>query len=145
MRHLVRGFAVFILGMSMFWSGASLAQERPFDESEAISAAVQVQLEAFAADDAETAFDMASDETKAMVGSPQALLGAVREMYPPLYRPRKAEFAVAEVMGENALQEVAITDNNGMVWIAIFLMTLDNQESWKVDSYYLMETSSLEV
>ena len=134
MRHLARGLAAWILGMGMFWSGASMAQDLPFDESAAIIAVVQAQLEAFAVDDAETAFEMASDETKAVVGSPQALLGVVREWYPALYRPQKAEFSSAEVMGGNALQEVTITDDNGVVWIAIFLMTLDDHASWKIDS-----------
>ena len=145
MRQLHRGFSAWILGMSMFWSGASMAQDLRFDESAAIIAVVQAQLEAFAADDADTAFEMASDETKAVVGSPQALLGVVREWYPPLYRPHKAEFAPAEVMGSNALQEVTITDDNGLVWIAIFVMTLDDDESWKIDSYHLEQTTSMDV
>lgn len=145
MRHVVRGFAAWLLGMSMFWAAGSFAQGEAAAESEAIHIVVQTQLEAFAADDAETAFELASDETKSLLGSPQALLGVVREWYPPLYRPQKAVFSDAEVVGQNAIQEVAITDSNGIVWIAIFLMSLDDEASWKVDSYHLVETTSMEV
>ena len=145
MRQLATGLAAWILGMSLFWTPGSFAQDVAVDESEAIHAVVQMQLEAFAMDDAETAFEMTSEETQALLGSPQALLGVVREWYPALYRPHKAEFSSAEVVGGNAVQEVAITDSNGIVWIAIFLMTLDDHASWKIDSYHLLETTSVEI
>lgn len=147
MRRIVKGLAAWLLGMSLCWTGGSLAQESDADanESAAIHAVVETQLQAFAADDAETAFDMASEETQALLGSPQALLGIVREWYPPLYRPKNMVFADAEVAGENAIQEVEITDSNGVVWLAVFLMSLDEHASWKVDSYHLVETESLEI
>lgn len=145
MQHLVRSLMAAMLAIGMTWSAGSLAGEAPIEESLAIHAVVQTQLEALAADDAETAFEMVSDETRALLGSPEALLGIVRDWYPALYRPQKAEFSSTEVVGQNAMQEVAITDSNGIVWIAIFLMALDDAEHWKIDSYYLLETTSMEV
>lgn len=145
MRHVVKYLTAWILAVGMGWSTVGLAQDISGYESDAIHTVVQTQLEAFAADDAETAFDLTSDETQALLGSPQALLGIVREWYPPLYRPQKAVFSPAEVAGDHAIQEVVITDSNNVIWVAIFLMQLDEDSTWKVDSYHLVETTSVEI
>lgn len=145
MRQVMKWLIAWILAFGMGWTQASLAQDLGGQESNAIHNVVQSQLEAFAADDAETAFDLTSDETQALLGSPQALLGIVREWYAPLYRPQKAIFSPAEVAGEHAIQEVVITDSNNVIWVAIFLMQLDQESQWKIDSYHLVGTASVEV
>lgn len=137
--------ASWLLGLSMLSPVTALTQDLGDAENEAIHSVVKNQLDAFASDDAQTAFELASDETQALIGSPQALLDIVRDWYPPLHRPQKAEFAPAEVAGELAVQEVVITDMNNVVWIAVFLMQLDEESNWKVDSYHLVETTSVEI
>lgn len=145
MNRLSASLGSWLLALSIFLPGAVVAQDMIDAENEAIHTVVQSQLQAFASDDADTAFELASDETQALIGSPQALLGIVRELYPPLHRPQKAVFAPADVEGDHAIQEVAITDMNNVIWIAVFLMQQDEESHWKICSYHLVETTSVEI
>lgn len=143
MRRILQCLAAWLLGMGMMLSGHSLAEELSVEDVEAIHEVVQTQLDAFAVEDAQRAFDQASDSTQALLGSPEALMDIVREWFRPLYRPQKTEFLPADVLGDQALQEVVITDGNSTVWIAIFQMSMNDEADWKIDSYHLIETASV--
>lgn len=143
MRRVSQCLAAWLLGMGMVLSASSLAEALSVEDVEAIHEVVQTQLDAFAVEDAQTAFDQASDATQALLGSPEALMEIVREWFWPLCRPQKAEFLPAEVLGDQAVQEVVITDGNSTVWIAIFQMSVNEEADWKIDSYHLIETTSV--
>lgn len=132
-----------LLGISMMWSTGSIAQDASDANADAIHTVIQTQLEAFAADDAETAFALSTNAAQGLLGSPEALLDIVKEWYPPLYRYQKADFAPPEIEGDQALQILTITDSNNLVWIAACWIRQEEDGQWKVDGYELVETDSV--
>lgn len=111
----------------------------------AISEAVQSQLEAFSNDDASRAFNLATIEKRMLLGNPDNFLRMVKEQYSPIYRPHEVILSQPEVVEGMAIQLARIIDSEDRVWVAIFSMQQEDDGSWKIDGYQLLETTSVAI
>lgn len=111
----------------------------------AIRDVVRAQLNAFAADDAAAAFELATMEKQLLIGSPDIFLQLIRERYEPIYRNKILIFDDPEVVHGLTVQRVRVTDSYSRVWVAIFWMQQDEQANWKIDGCHLVETTNISV
>lgn len=126
---------------------------KPAQPGEALSVAdvmeihrvVRAQLNAFAADDAKGAFELATLEKRMQIGSAEDFLRMIRESYRPIYRYKAVIFEKPDVVAGMTLQKVRVTDAQSRVWLAIFWMQRDEAAGWKIDGCHLLETSNISV
>ena len=130
---------------ALAWVDRAARSAEPINsaDAEAIHAVVQSQLDAFAKDDAETAFELASPDTRVKFGSPYNFLQLIKLHYNPIYRHRLALFSDPEVIDGATIQVVRLTDGDNQVWLAIYRMRSDPGGAWKVDDCQLLRTTSI--
>ena len=110
----------------------------------AIREAVESQLQALSHDDADGAFRLATPKQRMMIGSAAQFLNIIKEHYPPIYHYESAIFFPAEVIDGDPVQMVRLADDEGKVWIAVFRMQQQEEDSsWKIDGCFLFETTSV--
>jgi hypothetical protein len=121
-----------LLLASAGFAGVAPAQEPqvPEADAKAIEAVIRAQLAAFARDDAGKAFSYASPGIRQMFGKPETFLAMVRTGYPVVYRPAAVAFLKPSGGGADAIQPVRMTDAEGTLWIAIYLMQRQADGSW---------------
>jgi hypothetical protein len=101
------------------WPAAHAAPLSAADER-AVRGAVQGQLAAFAADDAQLAFSWAAPNVREAMGTPAGFLAMVREAYPVVYRPASVAFLKPEHKDGRVLQRVQMLDAAGDAWLATY-------------------------
>ncbi|MDQ9171671.1 DUF4864 domain-containing protein [Oxalobacteraceae bacterium R-40] len=132
----------FILGLAV---GHAAAQEAHGSVAQAVTQVVRSQLNAFAEDDAETAFKLSTASTRQLIGTPDGLLSVIKHKFTPIYRHRKAMFSEPEIINRSALQIVHLTDADNLVWIAIYQVEQEADGIWRVDGCQLFETRSMSI
>jgi hypothetical protein len=123
---------------------AAAAEKLSAADRQAIERTVRMQLDAFGHDDADRAFRFAAPEVQRMFGSSDSFMDMVRDHYEPVYHASSARFLRAEMVDNQWVQPVQITDGEGHVWRALFTMRRQADKSWKVGGCELLETSAIE-
>lgn len=101
---------------------------------------IREQLEAFAADDPEAAFAIASDGIRERFGSAARFVEMVQQRYPALYQPRHIAFAdTLDVSDERVHQFLLVVDQNGRSWTAVYSVVHVDGE-WRIEGVSLQET-----
>jgi hypothetical protein len=131
---------VLVFGL---FAGHASAEEPAANAAQAVTQVVQSQLDAFAEDNAEKAFSLATAATQSLAGTPNAFLRVIKRQFTPIYRHRDALFSEPEIIGEHALQVVQLTDHDNLVWIAIYQVEREPDGTWKVDGCQLFETKDM--
>lgn len=129
MRRLVLGSLVAVL-----LAGASLAQ----DERSAITGTIQSQIDAFLADDFETAFTFASPNIKRIFGDSERFGTMVRQGYPMVWRPAEVRYLELDSMGPYLLQKVLITDAQGVPHLLEYQM-IQTSDGWQINGVRILE------
>jgi hypothetical protein len=119
-------------------SGAALAQAPAGPsvpavsgaEAKAVQQVIRAQLDAFAADDAPKAYSYASPSIRGVFPSADIFMHMVRNGYPVVYRPASVAFLKPEKEGDEILQPVQMTDEEGRVWIALYTMQRQASGAW---------------
>lgn len=141
--------ATLLIGLEA--SSAAIAAAEPIGDittadAIAIHAAVESQLEALAEDDAASAFELTSPTKRMQIGTADNFLRIVKEQYTPIYRPQLVIFSRPQVVDGNAVQIVRLTDDDRHVWVAVFwMLQQEDDSSWKIDGCQLLQTSSMSI
>ena len=112
-------------------------------DRQAIETTIRQQLEAFARDDAKTAFGYATPDIQRMFRSSDNFLSMVRESYQPVYRSAGVQFVRLEAVDGSWVQTVQLVDGEGRVWRALFTMKRQPDRTWKVGGCQLAQTAAL--
>ena len=72
-------------------------------------------------------------------GTPERFLDVVRVSYRAVYRPAAVAFLGLTVMGQDAVQQVQITDRSGAVWLAYYAMQRQRDGSWRTNGCHLVQ------
>lgn len=120
---------VLVLGL---WLAGARAQEVSAPEAAAVKAIVEAQLAAFAADDAEAAFALASVGIQEKFGDAKTFLNMVRTNYPAVYRPASVVFMPPERNREGITQHVQFADRDNSLWLARYLIIRAPDERWRI-------------
>ena len=132
----------FLLALALAAATASTkAGAAPLSESEAnaVRQVVVTQLQAFAEDDADSAFATATPDVREAIGNPGRFLAMVRGAYPMVYRPAAVAFLKPEEDAGTVLQMVQITDENDKSWIAVFALERQPDASWRISGCLVAE------
>ena len=101
---------------------------------------VQAQLDAFAADDAPRAFSFAAPRLREAIGSADRFMAMVRASYPVVYRPASVAFLVPEWLDRELIQGVHFTDGQGGLWLALYRLQRQRDNSWRINGCELVES-----
>lgn len=104
----------------------------------AVRAVFSQQIEAFRADDFETAFGFASPGIRRMFRTPDRFGEMVRDGYPMVWRPADVKFSGLEARGGRMVQDVLITDQSGRLHVLEYeLIRVDG--AWKINGVRIRE------
>ncbi|RFC65503.1 DUF4864 domain-containing protein [Fulvimarina endophytica] len=115
------------------------------DDASDIRGAIGAQLQAFRADDGNTAFSYAAPQIQTMFGSEAMFMRMVRDGYPPVYRSSNVTFGDLTRDAEGFRQDVFMTDPNGQAWIADYRLERQADGSMKITGVSLRKSEDLAV
>lgn len=98
---------------------------------------ISAQEQAFARDDAATAYGFAAPGIQSFYRSPDGFMFMVRNGYAPVYRHRSFVFGQARVVDGKILQEVQIVDADGAPWDALYTLETQADGSLKISACIL--------
>ena len=96
------------------------------------------QLEAFKRDDAAGAYAFAAPNVRASFPDPEVFMTMVRRGYPPVYRPREAEFSELGLRDGAVVQEVELVGPDGRPVLALYTMVRDAAGGWAIAACVLI-------
>jgi hypothetical protein len=102
-----------------------------------IRAVIHRQIEAFKRDDAQGAFALAAPAVQKTFGTPEKFLEVVRAAYRAVYRPASVAFLRMQVVDDEVVQQLRVTDRSGRVWVAYYAMQRQRDGSWRASGCYL--------
>lgn len=106
-------------------------------QNQEIEAVISEQISAFQQDDFETAFGFASDNIRAIFGTPERFGAMVRQGYPMVYRPGSVRFGSTQTSGAGIEQKVFFSDQSGRIFVAIYTM-IKRDNIWKIDGVVIV-------
>ena len=121
MRHFLASLA-----LTLCLSVAAQAQEDP------VSRVINDQIDAFLADDFDTAFSYASPNIKRLFGSPERFGQMVRRGYPMVHRPAEVTMLDQRRNGPRIDQRVMIRDQTGRLHLLAYDM-VETPEGWQIN------------
>ena len=101
-------------------------------EANEVRSVIVTQLQAFAEDDADSAFATATPSVRAAIGNPGRFLAMVRGQYPMVYRPASVTFLKPEEESGTVMQLVQITDGDDKAWLALFALERQPDSTWRI-------------
>ena len=113
-------------------SGPLPAQEGPAQKT------IAAQIDAFLADDFDTAFAYASPGIQRYFGTPERFGEMVRQGYPMVHRPGDVRYLDARPEGARVIQRVLIRDQGGAFHVLEYEM-MDAGDAWVIDGVRLIE------
>lgn len=108
-------------------------------EASAVRQVVFAQIQAFADDDADSAFATATPGVREAIGNPIRFMAMVRGAYPMVYRPATFAFLKPEEDDGTVLQMVTITDGDDKSWIALFALERQPDSTWRISGCAVAE------
>lgn len=113
-----------LLAAALAWSAPATAGE--------INATIQKQIDAFLADDVETAFSYASPGVRQIFRTPQRFAAMVQSGYPMVWRPADVRFLDRrDHPGAGQVQRVMIRDGAGTLHLLDYLM-VPGPDGWQI-------------
>jgi hypothetical protein len=131
-------FVLALLALAIPLS-AGAAERVTGDDAAEIRAVIHRQIDAFRRDDARSAFALVSPGVQQEFGTPERFLDTVRTSYRAVYRPASVSFLELVVMGADVVQQVQVTDNTGLVWVAYYAMQKQKDGSWRTNGCHLVQ------
>jgi hypothetical protein len=102
-----------------------------------VRSVIEKQLAAFARDDAELAFSLASPKIQDMFITARNFMDMVRISYPVVYRPAGLSFQVPFLQDSEVWQRVEMRDAQGMDWTAQYTLLRQANGDWRINGCVL--------
>tara|TARA_R110002110_G_scaffold171307_30_gene373721 strand:+ start:5740 stop:6153 length:414 start_codon:yes stop_codon:yes gene_type:complete len=107
-------------------------------QSSEIEGTISSQLEAFKADDFDTAFTYATPTLQQMFQSPQNFQRMVTEGYPMVWRPAEVRYLELRQRGDAMWQKVQITDAKGGIHNLDYKMEQTDM-GWRIGAVQILD------
>ena len=135
----IRRFTHFCLWCVASLSALSPLAAEPLEPSDraAVRLVIEKQLAAFADDEAERAFALASPKIQEMFITARNFMDMVRIAYPVVYRPASLSFQVPYWENDEVWQTVEMRDAQGMDWTAIYTLLRQADGVWRINGCVL--------
>jgi hypothetical protein len=108
-------------------------------DAQKVQSVIIAQLDAFAQDDADSAFATATPAVREAIGNSGRFLAMVRGAYPMVYRPASVTFHKPEEDEGTVLQLVEIQDTNEKSWLALFALEKQPDATWRISGCVVAE------
>lgn len=105
----------------------------PAKANDEIESVISNQIDAFLADDFETAFTYASPMIKGIFGTPEKFGQMVRQGYPMVWRPSEVNFLSIDRRGKELWQNVMVRDAEGALYILEYQM-VPGEDGWLINA-----------
>ena len=115
------------------------AEPVPEADAHEVRAVIVAQLQAFADDDADRAFEANTPSVREAIGSAGHFLALVRGAYPMVYHPASVKFMQPELRGKYVLQLAELVDDQGKSWLALFSLEQQPDASWRISGCVVSE------
>lgn len=102
---------------------------------------IESQIKAFRSGDAESAYEFASPEIKAVFPTPEMFMAMVRQGYGPVYRAENYTFEDVSVVEGQIIQPVRILQDEAAPIIAMYVMERQPDGAWKIGGCILLRES----
>jgi Domain of unknown function (DUF4864) len=133
MRAMMRVIEAIAVAATL-WVAPASAEESTAARSRAL---IEQQFNAFARDDAEAAYALASPTIKKIFADADHFLAMVRDRYPPVYRHRSVEFGDFAELGDDASLTATIVDTDNVVWTAFYSLKREANGDWLISGCVL--------
>ncbi len=129
----MRSLGLSTLALLVVLAASSLRADgvAPGSERQAIIGVILAQVEAFASDDAERAWALASDAVQRRFGSPEVFAGMVRSEYPAIYNAESLQFQEPIPHPGFLIQPVFLKGPGGQYWDAFYRMSRQD-DGWRI-------------
>ncbi len=107
-----------------------------------IEANIRAQIEAFQADDFDSAFSYASPTIQQVFRSPENFGAMVKNGYPMVWRPAELRFLDLRDVAGQLWQKVMITDAKGHVHVLDYQM-VNLEGIWKINAVQVLEAPGI--
>jgi hypothetical protein len=125
---------------SVLLGGIFMAEQpQAEDTANGVREVVQLQLQAFSADDARKAFALADPGIRDKFGDAEEFMAMVRAQYPMVHRPASVMYLKPESDGDIAFQKVRLTDTEGGAWTVTYLLNRQKESKQWLISACLVE------
>ncbi len=135
------GRILSVLSLILLFSAAPAAADDNSSAAPEVRALIERQLDAFARDDAASAYALAAPGIKTMFADADIFLAMVRGKYAPIYRHRSVEFGQAHEHGDEVSQPVTLVDNDNQVWKALYELARQPDGTWLITGCVLVRSS----
>jgi len=112
----------------------------PTQDRSAFAAIIEGQIAAFARDDADAAFALASPDIRRMFMTAERFMQMVRSSYRPVYRPRAYSFADPALVEGTPVQPVRLIGPDGRGAVALYRMERQSGGHWRIAGVTLHPT-----
>ena len=109
------------------------------DDVAAAQSVIRAQEQAFAHDDAASAYSYAAPAIHQLFPQAGIFMTMVRSQYAPVYRHKSFEFGAARTDGGSVAQRVHIIDANGEAWEALYTLEQQADGSYKITGCMLLK------
>jgi hypothetical protein len=128
---------VAVMFAALFAASAGAEDAKPPVDAKAL---VTRQLDAFAHDDAASAYALAVPELKTMFADSDGFMAMVKDKYAPVYRHRSVDFGDAVVDGDNVAITATLVDNDNQVWTAVYKLAKQPDGQWLIGGCILIKS-----
>ena len=132
MHYPLRLFAALLFSVAIL-SGALRAEDAPAEADIAsVQQVISAQMEAFNRDDGEAAFAYAALDIKNNFSTPEIFMEMVRQQYAPVYRPSYVEYLEPLAVGDQFMQPLILTGENGVTVLARYSLRRQESGAWRI-------------
>ncbi len=132
MKHPFNLLAALMFCVSVL-SGAIRAEDAPTTtDISNVQAVIAAQMEAFKRDDGEAAFSFAAPAITEMFHTPEIFMEMVRQQYAPVYWPHYVEYLEPIAVGNQFMQPLILTGENGVTVLARYALSRQASGDWRI-------------
>lgn len=144
---MLRLLHIFSVSCALLLGSAPAAAQSAVSpaDSRAVREVVEAQLDAFAKDDAERAFSLATPGIRETFGAAENFIAMVRSSYAVVYRPASVAFEAPVAIDGLVVQPVRMTDQQGRGWIALYPMQRQPDGSWRTNGCQLSRIAGQQI
>ena len=115
---------------------------RAHAQADDIRSVISGQIEAFKADDFDSAFDFAHPTIQNIFRNPENFGRMVREGYPMVWRPAEVDYLPLREENGRVLQDLRVVDAEGRVFLLEYQMR-ETADGWRISGVRILEQSTL--
>ena len=139
MRHIV----ILLLSLLLLREPAA-AQSLSDSDKTAFQDIINRQIEAFRADDGNTAYGFAAPMIQRIFPNPDLFMNMVRNKYQPVYRPKSYTFGAAGFSASGRpIQRVMIVGPDGLTYEAIYTFEQQPDGTWEINGCAIVRAPDL--